>query len=308
MPGCAARLQGHDDVCVLAGPRVHRRGLEHVVAGLAELPGVRVASQSGSKALVDEEHRASLGHLPRAPPPAPTPPAPPSTTPVSWSWPAPCTATSRPGSSPTATTARPPVELAVDHARIGRAVYPRRAPGGLAAGPPRARRGGGVPAGVPRSSSPRPATTCRAPTTSRWTRRGSGAGCRAGSRLDDARRRGRHRVLRRARPALPGRVRPARPAGLVVDRLHAAGHARRRARPARPPSRARYRRRLGAAHRAGARDALRPRPDAVVFVLNNDGYTVERAIQSPDAVYQDIIAWNWTEPARRPGRRGRHAV
>ncbi len=33
----------------------------------------------------------------------------------------------------------------------------------------------------------------------------------------------------------------------------------------------------------------------VVFVLNNGGYTVERAIQSPEAVYQDIVAWNWTE-------------
>jgi indolepyruvate decarboxylase len=32
----------------------------------------------------------------------------------------------------------------------------------------------------------------------------------------------------------------------------------------------------------------------VVFVLNNDGYTVERKIQSPSAVYQDISPWNWT--------------
>lgn len=32
----------------------------------------------------------------------------------------------------------------------------------------------------------------------------------------------------------------------------------------------------------------------VVFVLNNDGYTVERKIQSPAAVYQDITPWDWT--------------
>jgi indolepyruvate decarboxylase len=32
----------------------------------------------------------------------------------------------------------------------------------------------------------------------------------------------------------------------------------------------------------------------VVFLLNNDGYTVERKIQSPDAVYQDIAPWDWT--------------
>lgn len=32
----------------------------------------------------------------------------------------------------------------------------------------------------------------------------------------------------------------------------------------------------------------------VVFLLNNDGYTVERKIQSPKAVYQDIAPWDWT--------------
>jgi TPP-dependent 2-oxoacid decarboxylase len=33
----------------------------------------------------------------------------------------------------------------------------------------------------------------------------------------------------------------------------------------------------------------------VVFVLNNDGYTVERILQNPKADYQDIVQWNWTE-------------
>jgi indolepyruvate decarboxylase len=32
-----------------------------------------------------------------------------------------------------------------------------------------------------------------------------------------------------------------------------------------------------------------------VFVLNNNGYTVERLLQSPNADYQDIVQWNWTE-------------
>jgi TPP-dependent 2-oxoacid decarboxylase len=38
-------------------------------------------------------------------------------------------------------------------------------------------------------------------------------------------------------------------------------------------------------------DLLRP----VMFVLNNDGYTVERLLQSPKTDYQDIVQWNWTE-------------
>lgn len=48
-------------VTVLAGPRIHRRGVEADVAALAALPGVRIASQVGSKAVIDEDHPASLG-------------------------------------------------------------------------------------------------------------------------------------------------------------------------------------------------------------------------------------------------------
>ncbi|WP_448623121.1 alpha-keto acid decarboxylase family protein [Dickeya fangzhongdai] len=33
----------------------------------------------------------------------------------------------------------------------------------------------------------------------------------------------------------------------------------------------------------------------VVFVLNNQGYTVERAIHGPKQRYNDIAAWNWTQ-------------
>jgi TPP-dependent 2-oxoacid decarboxylase len=39
---------------------------------------------------------------------------------------------------------------------------------------------------------------------------------------------------------------------------------------------------------------LHRRLDVVIFVLDNGGYTIERKIGSPDAVYQDITAWNWT--------------
>ncbi|MCG8708270.1 indolepyruvate decarboxylase [Brenneria sp. 4F2] len=39
------------------------------------------------------------------------------------------------------------------------------------------------------------------------------------------------------------------------------------------------------------RDDLR----IVIFVLNNQGYTVERAIHGPDQRYNDIACWNWTQ-------------
>ncbi|GAA1741954.1 alpha-keto acid decarboxylase family protein [Microcella frigidaquae] len=53
--------EGEPVVTVLAGPRIHRCGVEADVAALAALPGVRIASQVGSKAVIDEDHPASLG-------------------------------------------------------------------------------------------------------------------------------------------------------------------------------------------------------------------------------------------------------
>ncbi|PRY14174.1 alpha-keto acid decarboxylase family protein [Kineococcus rhizosphaerae] len=32
-----------------------------------------------------------------------------------------------------------------------------------------------------------------------------------------------------------------------------------------------------------------------VLLVNNSGYTVERAIRSPEAVYQDVVEWDWTK-------------
>jgi len=44
-----------------------------------------------------------------------------------------------------------------------------------------------------------------------------------------------------------------------------------------------------------SRDGLAP----VVIVVNNDGYTVERAIHGESAYYNDIVSWRWTDlPAR----------
>ncbi|CAI2493288.1 alpha-keto acid decarboxylase family protein [Serratia proteamaculans] len=39
------------------------------------------------------------------------------------------------------------------------------------------------------------------------------------------------------------------------------------------------------------RDGLKP----VIFLLNNEGYTVERAIHGPQQRYNDIAQWNWTQ-------------
>jgi len=32
----------------------------------------------------------------------------------------------------------------------------------------------------------------------------------------------------------------------------------------------------------------------IIVIINNAGYTIERQIQSPSAVYQDITPWDWT--------------
>lgn len=40
-----------------------------------------------------------------------------------------------------------------------------------------------------------------------------------------------------------------------------------------------------------SREGLSP----VIVVVNNDGYTVERAIHGETAPYNDIVSWNWTE-------------
>jgi TPP-dependent 2-oxoacid decarboxylase len=34
--------------------------------------------------------------------------------------------------------------------------------------------------------------------------------------------------------------------------------------------------------------------DPIIFLVNNDGYTVERAIDGPNAAYNDIARWNWS--------------
>ncbi|WP_350327454.1 indolepyruvate decarboxylase [Pectobacterium aroidearum] len=40
---------------------------------------------------------------------------------------------------------------------------------------------------------------------------------------------------------------------------------------------------------------IRDRLNMVIVVMNNEGYTVERAIHGPEQRYNDIAAWNWTQ-------------
>jgi indolepyruvate decarboxylase len=40
---------------------------------------------------------------------------------------------------------------------------------------------------------------------------------------------------------------------------------------------------------------LRDKQRPVILVLNNEGYTVERAIHGPNQRYNDIALWNWTQ-------------
>jgi indolepyruvate decarboxylase len=54
---------------------------------------------------------------------------------------------------------------------------------------------------------------------------------------------------------------------------------------------------------------IQQRLPAVVVVVDNDGYTVERAIHGPDEPYNDITHWDWTHvPAFFGGDDGRAAA
>ena len=53
-----------------------------------------------------------------------------------------------------------------------------------------------------------------------------------------------------------------------------------------------------------AREGLAP----VVVVVNNDGYTVERAIHGESAYYNDIAGWRWTDLPRVLGAHNALAV
>lgn len=293
----AQRVARDTGVCVLAGPKVHRRSCEPLVAALAEVPGVRVASQSGAKALLDEDHPASLGTYLGA---------------TTWSPAARDVVDKAPllimagtvhsdfttgffthGYDPNTA-----VELAVDHARIGRAVYPGvRLEDSLRALDEVVREASFAPAapvdlGVGDNGGAPSADAADEPLDharfwariQQWLAPATTVIAEAGTAFYGA------LDLRLPRESdLLGQ--PVWSSiGYTVPALLGAGLARPGHRPVLFVG-------DGAAQLTAtelatiwARDDLHP----VVFVLNNHGYTVERAIQSPDAVYQDITVWDWT--------------
>lgn len=54
-------LDSVTDITMLVGPLVHRRELEPVVRGIAGHAGVHIATQNAAKAILDESHPANLG-------------------------------------------------------------------------------------------------------------------------------------------------------------------------------------------------------------------------------------------------------
>jgi indolepyruvate decarboxylase len=57
----AAALEPFTELQLLVGPLAHRRAVEPVLRVLADRPGVAIATQSASKAILDESHPANLG-------------------------------------------------------------------------------------------------------------------------------------------------------------------------------------------------------------------------------------------------------
>ncbi|GAA3659076.1 alpha-keto acid decarboxylase family protein [Microbacterium marinilacus] len=291
-----ARVERMDRLTVLAGPGVHRRGLEEGVARLAETAGVRIASQVGSKAILDETHPASLGtYLGRN--------------------------TLDPRSQAVVDDAgvlvmigtvfsdfttgffshryepAHAIELALDHARIGPAVYPAvRLQDGLAAlqdavadlafaltadVPP------AEPLETPRDDSAPLDHAALWAVLQEWIDGPAGAG---GTTL-----------IAEAGTAFYGALDLTLPArsdllgqpvwssiGYTLPAAWGAALARRDRRPVLVIG-------DGSAQLTVQElGRLLDQPNApVVLLLDNDGYTVERKIQSPDAVYQDIPRWDW---------------
>jgi TPP-dependent 2-oxoacid decarboxylase len=288
------RFAGETGITMLAGPRIQRRGLETLVAELAGLPGVRVASQPGSKALMDEDHPASLGTY--------------------------LGATTRSDEARKAidnasllvmagtvesdfTTgffthrydSVHAVELMIDHARIGRAVYPGvRLEDSMAVMHQLVSRSHFADASAVALTAPAsvPSANLNAPLDHErfwaqvqdWLPPSTTVAAEAGTAFYGA-------LDLRLPPDSDLLGQPVWSSiGFTLPAMLGAALARPDRRPVLfigDGSAQLTAQELGTCYACG----IQP----VVFVLNNDGYTVERAIQSPKADYQDIVPWNWTQ-------------
>lgn len=299
-----SRLADQSRVCVLAGPRVHRRGLEHLVAALAELPGVQVASQSSAKAILDEDHPASLGTYLGATTQSDAAREVVDTAPllvmlgtVHSDF---TTGFFTHGYDPAAA-----VNLAIDQARIGRAVYPGvRLEDSLRVLHELVEDSAFEPAEALPVPEPRPGPDASPDDPldqelfwseiQRWIAPSTTVIAEAGTAFYGA-------LDLRLPPESDLLGQPVWSSiGYTLPAMLGAGLARPDRRPVLfigDGSAQLTVQELGTVFARG----LTP----VVFLLNNGGYTVERAIQSPDAAYQDIVEWNWT---RVPSALGADAV
>jgi indolepyruvate decarboxylase len=279
---------------MLAGLRIHRRGLETRVAELAGLPGVRVASQPGSKPLLDADHPASLGTYFGAATRSDE-----AREAIDKASLLVMAGTVENDFTTGAFTHRYDsalaVELTVDHARTGRAVYPgvrledslqvlhelvsksQFADAGAIA--PTA------PASVSGGNLDEPLNHQRFWTgVQGWLPPSTTVAAEIGTALYGA-------LNLQLPPECDLLDQPVWSSiGFTLPAVLGAALARPDRRPVLfigDGSAQLTVQELGTFYARG----IRP----VVFVLNNDGYTVERILQSPKADYHDIVQWNWTE-------------
>lgn len=291
-----AHLRDHGCATILAGPRIHRRGLESAVRDIAQLPGVQVASQSASKAILDEDHPASLGtYLGKA-----------SFDPVARDkvdeaelliMAGTITSDFTTGFFSNKYDPTLAVELALDHARIGHAVYPGVLLQDSLAVLHRVIEHAHFEPLPPHESEVYTAVSDDAP---------------AGDRPLDQETlwsevqqwiQPRTTVLAEAGTAFYGALDLRLPAdsdvlgqpvwssiGYTLPAVLGAGLARPDRRPVLfigDGSAQLTVQELG--------NIFRHVANPVIFLLDNKGYTVERCIQSPEAVYQDVVSWDWAK-------------
>ncbi len=289
----AGALSGAEQVTVLAGTQVHRRRAEDLLVDVAGRPGVRVATLAGAKATLPEDHPASIGTYMGA-------------------------MTTSAAVREAVDSARPlvlagtvfsdvltgmfshrfdvasSIELSISHARVGRAFFDGVHLGdGLAALDEvlaASERAPSAPIGAPDAPEPTPVDD-DAPRTQEelwrqvqdWLPGGAIAVADAGTALYGALSLTMHEgtellvqpiwsAIGFTLPAVLGTClsAPERQSVLLIG----DGAAQLTATE------------LATIWQRG----LTP----VVVLIDNAGYTIERVIQSPRAVYQDVTAWDWT--------------